>query len=200
MEASDMDTDHRWPARSTFALAMCAMAMLVTPVAAQQRPCREDLQKLCPDVKPGGPEARKCLKDNLEKLSEGCRQRITAARAQRQGYPARFKGCEGDLDKFCKDVMQGAGRLIKCLREHESDLTAECKTRLPGGRGPGSGGGGRGKGGGGGGGKGGGGGGQGSGAGQGTGGGKGSGGGGGAGAGGGQASGTAAAQPTAQAK
>lgn len=189
-----MDTDRRSLARSTLASAICATAMLVAPVAAQQRPCREDLQKICPDVKPGGPEARKCLKDNVDKLSEGCRQRITAARGQRQGYPARFKGCEGDLDKFCKDVMPGGGRLIKCLREHESDLTAECKTRLPGGRGPGSGGGGgRGKGGGGGTGRGQGGG----GGGQGTGGGKGTGGG--AGTGGGQASG-ATAQPTAQAK
>lgn len=141
-EASDMDTCRRSFARALTVLALCATGIPSGTATAQQRPCLEDIKKFCPNAKPGGPETRKCLQDNLDKLSDACRQRVSAVRGRRQGYPARFRGCEGDLDKFCKEVLPGAGRLIKCLREHENDLSAECKTRLPGARPAGGGGGG----------------------------------------------------------
>ena len=35
--------------------------------------------------------------------------------------------CQADLEKFCKDVKPGGGRLIKCLKDHEADLSAGCK-------------------------------------------------------------------------
>jgi hypothetical protein len=38
-----------------------------------------------------------------------------------------FAACKADLDKFCKDVKPGGGRLIKCLKEHEAELSADCK-------------------------------------------------------------------------
>lgn len=38
--------------------------------------------------------------------------------------------CKGDFAKFCKDVKPGGGRLIACLKEHERELTPECKTAL----------------------------------------------------------------------
>ena len=118
------------------------------PVLAQAHPCQDDLKRLCPNAKPGTGEARKCLMDNQDKLSEACHKRIDEARGRQKGYPARFRGCEADLDKFCKDTTPGAGRLVKCLREHENELSPECKNRIPSGRGGGGGGGGRGHGGG----------------------------------------------------
>lgn len=127
-----MDIDRGWLARSILALAMCTAGLFATPVRAQQRPCQDDVKRLCPQVTPGTMEARKCITDNVDKLSEACRQRL-GSRARRQGYPVRLKGCESDLDKFCKGVMPGAGRLMKCLREHEKEVSAECKARLPGG-------------------------------------------------------------------
>ena len=35
--------------------------------------------------------------------------------------------CRADLDKFCKDVKPGGGRLIKCLKEHAAELSSGCK-------------------------------------------------------------------------
>jgi len=37
--------------------------------------------------------------------------------------------CKTDIDKFCAGVSPGGGALVKCLREHESELSAECKAR-----------------------------------------------------------------------
>lgn len=129
-----MAIDRRRLARSIIALAVCAVWLCTSPIAAQQRPCLEDVKKLCPGVQPGSPEARQCLASNMDKVSAPCRERITKGRGRRQGYPARLRGCETDLDKHCKGVTPGGGRLIQCLRAHESELSAECKARVPGGR------------------------------------------------------------------
>jgi hypothetical protein len=38
--------------------------------------------------------------------------------------------CVEDIQKFCKDVSPGGGRLIACLKEHENELSAPCKKKL----------------------------------------------------------------------
>ena len=35
--------------------------------------------------------------------------------------------CKADMEKFCKDVKPGEGRIIECLKTHEADLSKECK-------------------------------------------------------------------------
>lgn len=35
--------------------------------------------------------------------------------------------CANDTAKFCKDVKPGGGRLAKCLKQHEKQLSPECK-------------------------------------------------------------------------
>jgi hypothetical protein len=35
--------------------------------------------------------------------------------------------CKADAEKFCKDVKPGEGRIIACLKEHQADLSADCK-------------------------------------------------------------------------
>ena len=40
------------------------------------------------------------------------------------------KPCAGDIAKFCGDAKRGQGRITKCLEEHETQLSSECKTYL----------------------------------------------------------------------
>lgn len=35
--------------------------------------------------------------------------------------------CKADVEKFCKDIKPGEGRIIKCMKEHESELSEACK-------------------------------------------------------------------------
>lgn len=38
--------------------------------------------------------------------------------------------CTPDMRKFCADVPPGSGRTQACLREHDAELSKECRTRL----------------------------------------------------------------------
>lgn len=40
---------------------------------------------------------------------------------------AKSETCRPEMDKFCKDVAAGQGRILKCLQEHEAELSDACK-------------------------------------------------------------------------
>lgn len=44
--------------------------------------CRQDVQTLCPEAKPGDGHIKACLKANRAKLSDGCKAAIKARRAE----------------------------------------------------------------------------------------------------------------------
>ncbi|OFV86661.1 MAG: hypothetical protein A3J75_04355 [Acidobacteria bacterium RBG_16_68_9] len=105
------------------------------PASGQQRPCLEDLKKLCPDASPGTVEARACLTDHFADLSEACRKRVEALRARDRGkrrIPPHLRACRSDLETFCKSIRPGGRRLIRCLKEHAAELSAECKPVVAG--------------------------------------------------------------------
>jgi len=46
--------------------------------------CAGDVKALCSGVKPGGGRLAACMRDNTDKLSQGCRQALSANHATRQ--------------------------------------------------------------------------------------------------------------------
>ena len=38
--------------------------------------------------------------------------------------------CGADIDKFCAQVEAGGGRIARCLKSHENDLSPACKDHL----------------------------------------------------------------------
>ncbi len=51
---------------------------------AVRQACKADYQTFCTGVQPGGGRIIACLQQNFEKLSPGCQDALTAARAARQ--------------------------------------------------------------------------------------------------------------------
>jgi len=43
---------------------------------------------------------------------------------------AKDNPCGKDIAKFCKNIEPGEGRLLKCLKLSEEDLTPQCKKQL----------------------------------------------------------------------
>jgi len=89
--------------------------------------CADDIAKFCKEIKPGGGRILNCLKAHEAELSAACQGKIS----ELQGI---IKDCEqacaGDIAQFCKDVQPGEGRIVKCLRERDKELSPSCSTKL----------------------------------------------------------------------
>jgi len=107
--------------------ALLLAATVSATAHAQESPCSADIKKFCADVKPGGGRIIACLKQHEADVSPGCKQAQSGAHAQGAHFKPPGAACKADVQKFCKDVQPGGGRLAKCLDEHASDLSAECK-------------------------------------------------------------------------
>ncbi len=44
--------------------------------------------------------------------------------------PGGQKICADEIEKFCRDVKPGGGRLLQCLREHDSQLSEACRNKV----------------------------------------------------------------------
>ena len=112
--------------------ALSAVAFLsslwfgVDAFSQDSRPCAKDIAKFCKDVQ-GGRQMTECLKQHESELSPDCKSRVEQ---QGKRLGKMLMSCESDADKFCKDVQPGGGRIVKCLKEHENDVSQECKTSL----------------------------------------------------------------------
>jgi hypothetical protein len=109
-------------------LVMVAWAGASDAAQAQgQGPCADDVAKYCKDVQPGGGRIVRCLKQHEQELSPACKQH--AAEVKKKGQEFRA-ACEDDVLRLCGDVKQGGGRIINCLKQHELELTPDCKAKM----------------------------------------------------------------------
>jgi len=108
------------------------MALAAGP-ASGNGPCADDAAKLCKDVQPGGGRMAKCLKEHEKDLSPACKDRIAEMKQRGNEFRA---ACEDEVLKLCKDVKPGGGRIINCLKEHENELSPECKGKVESRKGP----------------------------------------------------------------
>ncbi len=55
---------------------------------------------------------------------------VMNASAQQRLADQVAKGCDQEIKTFCKDVMQGEGRILACLYAHEDKLSGRCEYAL----------------------------------------------------------------------
>lgn len=93
--------------------------------------CADDIQSICPDVKPGQGNILRCLRTNLFSVSPRCQEVVKVA----QEKAAEFeKACGQDAKKLCKGIRRGQGRVLACLESRKADLSPACRALMgPGG-------------------------------------------------------------------
>ena len=120
-------------AAAIFMLASNAAAAddLVETVA---KGCEKELTSYCSNVTPGEGRILACLYAHSDKLSGQCEYALYDAAVQLERFVAALSylanECDEDLDKFCKGVEAGEGRLLKCLGENSEKITARCTQAL----------------------------------------------------------------------
>jgi len=89
--------------------------------------CADDIDKFCKGIRPGGGRLLNCLKSHETELTESCRGKISELQ---EIVKSAEKACSGDISKFCREIQPGEGRILKCLREHDKELSTACSTKL----------------------------------------------------------------------
>ena len=112
------------------------MTVLVALIlaAAASHPCMEDAQKLCQGIQPGGGRIAACLKSHQSDLSAACKEKIAGfreeAKEHREEAHEAMAACKDDAQKLCARVKPGKGRMIRCLKQHQSELSPGCAAAL----------------------------------------------------------------------
>ena len=95
--------------------------------AEEARICAEDLVRFCKDVRPGGGRIVTCLKSHEGELTPACKDKLQAL--QKKLEEAK-QVCAPEIEKFCKGIEPGEGRIARCLEKHSDDLSSGCAEKL----------------------------------------------------------------------
>jgi hypothetical protein len=109
-----------------FLTIICVAATVMTEPRDKEKigPCRDDREKFCKDVKPGQGRIIKCLNEHESELSATCKEHLAMMKEKMAEFK---KACGDDSKKYCKKNRPGKGRIIRCLKEHETELSDPCK-------------------------------------------------------------------------
>jgi phage host-nuclease inhibitor protein Gam len=105
-------------------LTLSSEAALAQQEAVARGACTADVERLCAGVAPGHGRIATCLMDKQAELSPECAQQIEQMRARARAFA---QACKGDIDKYCKGMRAGSGKLAKCLKDNQAKLTPACK-------------------------------------------------------------------------
>lgn len=111
-----------------FASLFLLSAWSTPPVFPEEaRPCAEDIESFCKDVKPGGGRIISCLKKHEGEVSSLCKDKLQEV--QKKVDEAK-RACTTDIEKFCKGVEPGEGRVARCLEGHTDELSPACAEKM----------------------------------------------------------------------
>jgi hypothetical protein len=109
---------------TAFALLAAGLATGASAQAGKASgPCAEDAKKFCGDEKPGGGRIARCMKRHESELSSACQDQMKKAE---QRIEQVKEECNADAKKFCKGIRPGQGRILACLKSHQSELAPAC--------------------------------------------------------------------------
>ncbi len=97
------------------------------PVAETPKPCADEFERFCKDVKHGLGLMIVCLDQHREELSPACRDKVGGALLK---LDKAKQDCSGDLASFCSGVKPGGGRQLDCLKKQSDKLTPACRSHV----------------------------------------------------------------------
>jgi hypothetical protein len=124
-----------------FFMALAILLLGITSVNAGQglvetvaNGCKIEIEKYCRQVTPGQGRVLSCLYAHEDKLSGKCEYALYDAAVQLERAVASLSyvanECDADLEKFCRSIASGEGRLLDCLEKHDKKVSGRCKQAL----------------------------------------------------------------------
>lgn len=120
------------PAAATAPEAAAPDAAAKAEPGTEQGPCHDDVQRLCSAAKGKPRGVVGCLHDHSTEVSTACREQLERAEGRMRKASARvFAACKGDMGRLCGDVAPGEGGRMRCLKQHQSELSPACRKAMP---------------------------------------------------------------------
>jgi hypothetical protein len=90
--------------------------------------CKIDHEKFCKEILQPKAKITQCLLEHNDNLSDACKSslKILTDKVRTQMKDS----CKDDVNKYCKWIIPGGGRIIKCLFKNESSLSNSCRKSL----------------------------------------------------------------------
>jgi len=92
-------------------------------------PCSDEAKRLCGAVKPGQGRMYRCLEQKEAEVSAPCKEHLQQRRAE---FREAQGACKQDIEKFCREIRPGQGRVASCLKSHEAELSPPCRGEVRG--------------------------------------------------------------------
>ncbi|ASV06925.1 hypothetical protein B2G47_14755 [Leptospira interrogans serovar Canicola] len=91
-------------------------------------PCSKDVENFCSHRKSEDRLSQmQCLMEKESDLSTTCSDWL---KLKKEEISKSSEECSEDRSKFCKFVIPGGGRILRCLMNHESSLSISCKEMI----------------------------------------------------------------------
>lgn len=90
--------------------------------------CQSEIATYCKGVKPTKARILQCLKERGKNLSDAC---DAAESSLSDSMKAKSQGlCKEDVSEYCRWIIPGGGRILKCLFENETKISNQCRVVL----------------------------------------------------------------------
>lgn len=111
------------------ATILAFLTLLIFPIVtfALPDPCEPDRAKYCWGNAPDDPRRLYCLKSVESQISSPCRASLKNIKGTAYDF---IEECTEDYQKFCREVPQGKGRILECLRSNSKKLDFECRKQV----------------------------------------------------------------------
>ena len=111
-----------------------AVAQEATPLEKAVEVCQPEIESYCSQVTLGGGRLLACLYAHEDKISGRCSWLLYEGITELQQLVAAAtdltEECWDDLEKHCKDVEMGKGRIGTCLLEHRDEVSESCSQAI----------------------------------------------------------------------
>jgi hypothetical protein len=122
-------------------VALCALGSLAGAAGHQgsltdqvKEGCKAELESHCKDVTPGEGRLLACLYAFEDKLSSRCDYALYDASMRLEHAVAALSHgateCKSDIDKHCRTVQAGEGRILDCLKKQGDKLSKRCRQAI----------------------------------------------------------------------
>ncbi len=111
---------------ATVLVSLCLMVFAAQAEEDHHGVCAKDKETLCPGMKKGE-GLYKCMHEHKDKLSADCKAKHEK---MKENIKEAKEVCNGDIEKLCKDIKPGQGRIIQCLKTNKDKLSEACKAEF----------------------------------------------------------------------